>query len=59
MPFAVSFERGSKIGRVVLAITICAGYLIVDRVGVRALHGAQPCVDGGRSRREPLPDEPA
>ena len=30
MPFAVHFERGSKIGRVVLAISICAGYLVVD-----------------------------
>lgn len=30
LPFAVRFERGGKLGRIVLAIAICAGYLIVD-----------------------------
>ena len=30
LPFAVHFERGSKIGRVILAIAICGGYLVVD-----------------------------
>lgn len=30
LPFAVQFERGSKIGRIVLAILICGSYLVVD-----------------------------
>lgn len=30
LPFAVQFERGSKMGRIVLAILICGSYLIVD-----------------------------
>ncbi len=30
LPFAVHFERGSKVGRVILAIAICAAYLIAD-----------------------------
>lgn len=30
LPFAVSFERGRRIERVIFAIGICAGYLIVD-----------------------------
>ena len=30
LPFAVSFERGGRVGRVLLAILICGGYLVVD-----------------------------
>ena len=30
LPFAVQFERGSRVGRTVLAIMICGGYLVVD-----------------------------
>jgi lipopolysaccharide export system permease protein len=30
LPFAVHFERGSKIGRVMFAIMICGAYLLVD-----------------------------
>lgn len=30
LPFAVSFERGRRIERVVFSIAICAGYLILD-----------------------------
>lgn len=30
LPFAVQFERGSRIGRTVLAILICGAYLVVD-----------------------------
>lgn len=30
LPFAVSFERGRRIERVIFAIGICAGYLVVD-----------------------------
>jgi lipopolysaccharide export LptBFGC system permease protein LptF len=30
LPFAVSFERGSKVGRVVLAIVFCGLYLVID-----------------------------
>ena len=30
LPFAVHFERGSKVERVVFAILICGGYLLVD-----------------------------
>ena len=32
LPFALHFERGSRIGRVVFAIVICGGYLIVDLI---------------------------
>ena len=30
LPFAVSFERGRRIERVIFSIAICAGYLVVD-----------------------------
>jgi lipopolysaccharide export system permease protein len=30
LPFAVQFERGSRVGRIVLAILICGSYLVVD-----------------------------
>ena len=30
LPFAVNFERGRRIERVVFAIVICAGYLVMD-----------------------------
>jgi lipopolysaccharide export system permease protein len=30
LPAAVSFERGSKLGRILAAILICGGYLVVD-----------------------------
>ena len=30
LPFAVRFERGGKTGRIILAVAICAAYLIVD-----------------------------
>jgi lipopolysaccharide export system permease protein len=30
LPFAMSFERGSRMGRVFLAIAVCAAYLVVD-----------------------------
>ena len=30
LPFAVQFERGGKMGRIVLAILICGSYLVVD-----------------------------
>lgn len=30
LPFAVQFERGRKIERVVMSIVVCAGYLVVD-----------------------------
>lgn len=30
LPFAVRFERGGRTGRVVLAVTICAAYLVLD-----------------------------
>jgi lipopolysaccharide export system permease protein len=32
LPFAVNFERGRRIERVVFAILICAGYLVVDLI---------------------------
>lgn len=32
LPFALHFERGSRIGRVVFAIVICGGYLTVDLI---------------------------
>lgn len=32
LPFAVNFERGRRIERVVFAIVICAGYLVVDLI---------------------------
>jgi lipopolysaccharide export system permease protein len=41
LPFAISFERGSKIGRILVAILICAGYfvstLICQSLGQREL----------------------
>ncbi len=30
LPFAVQFERGSRVGRIVLAVSICGAYLLVD-----------------------------
>jgi lipopolysaccharide export system permease protein len=30
LPFAVNFERGRRVERVVFAIAICAGYLVMD-----------------------------
>jgi lipopolysaccharide export system permease protein len=32
LPFAVNFERGRRIERIVFAILICAGYLVVDLI---------------------------
>ena len=32
VPFAVNFERGRRIERIVFAILICAGYLVVDLI---------------------------
>lgn len=32
IPFAVHFERGSKVGRVALAIVVCAAYLVIDMI---------------------------
>lgn len=44
LPFAVSFERGSKIWRVVYAIAICGGYLVFNLT----------CQNLGRSMIDPV-----
>jgi lipopolysaccharide export LptBFGC system permease protein LptF len=42
LPFAVFYERGSRIERVLLAIAVCGGYMLMDLVcqslGQRGLH---------------------
>ncbi|HEX6813743.1 MAG TPA: LptF/LptG family permease [Planctomycetota bacterium] len=32
LPFAVFYERGSRVGRVLLAIAVCGGYMLMDLV---------------------------